>query len=150
MAAMMQRRHFLLCLVTCPLVACESAPPDGQDESTRLRLVGTWLRAYDEQGVRVRRVLVLNNDGTFQESASMQPGDGIVPQTISGGSGDWLFDGTNLKRHYRLINGKPTAAPTVPFVTFEIRFTSRTEFVGINRVRRLKVVYQRVQDGTQL
>ena len=149
MAAVMQRRHFLICLVAGPLTACDSTPPDEQDESTRQRLVGTWLRDYDERGVRVRRVLVLDDNGAFQEAASMQPGNGLAPQPLASGSGNWLFDGTNLKRHYRLINGKPTAAPTVPFATFEVRFTSRHEFIGINRVRHFEVVYARVPDGTQ-
>jgi hypothetical protein len=48
-----------------------------------------------------------------------------------------------------LINGKPTAAPIVPFATFEIRFPSRTEFIGIDRLRRRGVLYARVPEGTE-
>lgn len=149
MGAVMQRRRFLICLAACPQAGCDSTPPDDPNESTRRRLVGTWLRAYDEHGVRVRRVLVMNDNGTFQEASSMQPADLLVPKSLSNGSGVWLFDGTNLKRHYRLINGKPTAAPIVPFATFEIRFPSRTEFIGIDRVRRREVLYARVPEGTE-
>ncbi len=149
MDAVLQRRRVLICLAACPLAACDSAPPDERDESTRRRLVGTWLRAYDEQGVHVRRVLVLNDNGTFQEASSMLSGDGLITPSQASGSGDWLFDGTNLKRHYRLINGKPAAAPIVPFATFAIQFPSRTQFIGIDRVHRLEVLYARVPDGTQ-
>lgn len=70
-----------------------------------------------------------------------------LPQA-SQGSGEWVFDGTNLKRRYTLINGKPVSAPTVPFATFEIRFSSRTQFIGLDRVRKFEVVYERVSEGT--
>ena len=149
MGAVMQRRRFVVCLAACPLAACDNTPSEEKNESTRQRLVGTWLRAYDEHGTRVRRVLVLEDNGTFQEASSILPADGLVAQSLASGSGDWLFDGTNLKRHYRLINGKATAAPIVPFATFEIRFSSRTEFIGLDRVRRLEVVYERAPDGTE-
>ena len=63
MGAVMQGRRFLVCLAACPQAGCDSTPPDDPNESTRWRLVGTWLRAYDEPGVRVRRVLVMNDTG---------------------------------------------------------------------------------------
>ena len=42
------------------------------------------------------------------------------------------------------MNGKPPAAPTISFVTFELKFVSKNEFIGIDRVRRREVRYQRV------
>jgi hypothetical protein len=36
----------------------------------------------------------------------------------------------------------------MPYATFELKFPSRNEFVGIDRVRRREVQYRRVADGT--
>jgi hypothetical protein len=49
--------------------------------------VGTWLRAYKEQDVRVRRVLVMNDNGTLLEASSMQPADLLLPKSLANGSG---------------------------------------------------------------
>ncbi len=144
---MTRRRVFLMACLGASLAACDRPPEDSATDAVRERLVGTWLRAYDESGTRVRRVLVLEADGSFHEQSAVVSQDAAVPRA-SHGSGRWLFDGTNLKRHYRLVNGQPVSAPTVPFATFELRFTSRSEFVGVDRVRGRVVTYQRVADGT--
>ncbi len=138
---------FLIACLVAPLAACDHPPEDSATDTVRVRLVGTWLRAYDEAGTRVRRVLVLESDGSFHERSAVVSVDTAVPRE-SHGSGTWLFDGTNLKRHYRLVNGQPVSAPTVPFATFELRFTSRAEFVGVDRIRGRQVTYQRVAEGT--
>ena len=67
----------------------------------------------------------------------------------SQGTGLWLFDGTNLKRHYATINGKSLSAPTVPFATFEVSFPSKSEFVGVDHVHKREVHYERVAEGTE-
>jgi len=54
-----------------------------------------------------------------------------------------------FKRRYTSVDGKLPAAPTMPYATFELKFPSRNEFVGIDRVRGRKVTYERVADGTQ-
>ena len=123
---MMRRSVFLVACGVALLAACDRPPEDSPADAVRERLVGTWLRAYDESGTRVRRVLVLQADGSFHEQSVVVSQDAAVPKA-SHGSGRWLFDGTNLKRHYRLVNGQPVSAPTVPFATFELRFTSRSE-----------------------
>ena len=97
----------------------------------------------------MRRVLVLQRDGMFREMSSVLSTEPDTQPTLSTASGEWVFDGTNLKRHYRLINNKPLSAPNYPFATFEIRFPDRAHFVGLDRVRRIEVSYQRVADGTQ-
>lgn len=63
-------------------------------------------------------------------------------------SGDWLFDGINLKRRYTLIDGRRPSAPTFPYAAFEIRFESRNVFIGTDNIRKRQVRYQRVADGT--
>ncbi len=128
--------------------ACDNSPADSTTDAVQRRLAGTWLREYEEQGTRVRRILILEADGKFREMSSITLPE-AAGQRDSDGAGEWLFDGTNLKRRYALVNGKPVSAPTMPYVTFEIRFPSKSEFVGVDHVRKREVYYQRVADGTQ-
>ena len=144
---MVWRRGFLVSLPAGLLAACGDTAPDSPADQVRERLVGTWLREYEEQGMRVRRILVLEQGGNFREMSSLQPPDTAEPQ-LAQGSGAWLYDGTNLKRRYARINGQPLSAPVVPFVTFALRFTSRSQFVGVDHIRKREVSYQRVPDGT--
>lgn len=144
----MVRRFLLLAGVLSAMAACGDGPSESPAETTRGRLVGTWMRSYEEAGTRVRRVLVLEEPGGFRELSVATRSDG-QPPIESSASGDWLFDGTNLKRRYRLINGKPLSAPTIPFATFEVRFSGKSEFIGIDHVRKLEVHYERVADGTR-
>jgi hypothetical protein len=126
---------------------CDSPPDDSAAQEVREKLVGTWLRDYEEDGIKVRRVLVLEPGGHFRESSRVtEPG---TAQDSHLHAGEWLFDGTNLKRRYTSVDGKLPAAPAMPYATFELEFPSRNEFVGIDRVRGRKVTYARVADGTQ-
>ncbi len=144
----MRKRTLLLLLPGLLLAACDSAPDDSDTETVKQRLIGTWLREYDEQGAHVRRVLVLEADGKFREMSTVAAPDN--PDKVkSQGTGQWLFDGTNLKRHYASLNGKPISAPTLPFVTFQVSFPSRSEFVGVDHVHKLEVHYERVIEGTE-
>ena len=137
----------LLVLLCTQLAARDSAPCESPNEAVQGQLVGTWLREYEEQGTRVRRILVLEAQGSFREmSTVIGPGELVARE--SRGTGEWLFDGTNLKRHYASVNGKSLTAPTVPFATFEIRFASKSEFIGVDHVRKLEVRYRRVAEGT--
>ncbi len=138
----------LLALLGILLAACDSAPEDSPADAVQRRLVGTWLREYEEQGTRIRRILVLEADGKFRESSAIvTPGTSITRE--SDGAGEWLFDGTNLKRRYTRINGKPVSAPIMPYATFALSFPSKSEFVGVDHVRKRELRYQRVGEGTQ-
>src|SRR5688500_8094099 len=66
-------------------------------------LQGTWLREYSADGTRVRRILVLAPGGAFRESARVVDAAGAVTEFAH--EGTWLYDGTNLKRKYTLVNG---------------------------------------------
>ena len=145
---MMRVLWMLTVLSAMLLAACDSAPDDSDAEMVKERLVGTWLREYDEDGAHVRRVLVLDADGKFREMSTIVAASSD-DKMESRGTGRWLFDGTNLKRHYATINGKPLSAPTVPFATFEVTFPSRSEFVGVDHVHHREVHYERVSEGTE-
>ncbi|MFI5446325.1 hypothetical protein [Polaromonas sp. UC242_47] len=128
------------------LAACDRPPDDSQAEAIQLQLTGTWLRDYEENGTRVRRVLVLAPDGSFSEMSKATDHDALTAEHSH--VGEWHFDGTNLKRRYTSIDGRKPSAPAFPYTAFEIRFESRNEFIGIDNVRKREVRYQRVADGT--
>ena len=143
----MRRRRFVCAAAAASSLAagCEPAP-DPKDAAIRDRLVGTWLREYEESGTRVRRILVLEADGRFREMSHT-----LGPQeagTRHEHEGVWVYDGTNLKRRYTLMDGQQPSAPTVPFAAFQIEFTSPREFVGTDNLRRRQLRYHRVPDGT--
>ena len=127
------------------LAGCQPSP-DTAATDIRERLVGTWLRDYEEDGTHVRRILVLQGDGHFREmSRTLGPQEAGTQHEHEG---EWLYDGTNLKRRYTRIDGKPPGAPTVPFAAFQIEFKTSHEFVGVDNVRRRELRYRRVPDGT--
>jgi hypothetical protein len=105
-------------------------------------LQGTWLREYTSEGVQVRRVLTLTPRGEFQESARVTDAAGRVTEFVH--EGTWLYDGTNLKRKYTSMNGKPPSRLNVPFATFEIAFESRNEFTGVDHIHDHRIRYRRV------
>ena len=140
---------FRLCAVLMlgALAACNGPPDDSHAEDVQLQLTGTWLRDYEENGTRVRRVLVLAQDGQFGEMSTVTLRDGMLVQHHH--TGEWHFDGTNLKRRYTSIDGQKPSAPKFPYAAFEVRFESRNEFIGTDNVRKRQVRYRRVADGTQ-
>jgi hypothetical protein len=127
--------------------ACEGPPGEPLAEAVQDRLVGTWLREYREEAVTVRRVLVLERAGSFQERTIVRRAG--LPPVAHAHQGEWLFDGTNLKRRYTLVDGRLPAAPMVPFATLQLEFPSRREFIGVDNVRRRAVRYERVPEGTE-
>ena len=129
--------------LTC---ACSQPPDDSVQQQVQERLVGTWLREYHDGSAKVRRVLVLNSDGRFSERAVATAAGALVAEHSH--AGEWRFDGTNLKRRYTRMNGRKPSAPTVPFLTFEVRFESPDDLVGVDNVRRHQVRYRRVVEGT--
>jgi hypothetical protein len=112
----------------------------------RQQLQGTWLREYGEKGTQVRRLLALDAGGAFRESVRVvEPSGGVTEYRHEG---TWLFDGTNLKRKYTLMNGQPPSRLNVPFATFEIAFESRNAFTGVDHIHHHEVHYRRVAFDT--
>ena len=129
------------------LAACIRPPDDSPATEGQRQLTGTWLREYREGEVRVRRVLVLDPGGRFTEAVvATEPAGTLLSKRHSG---EWHFDGTNLKRRYTLIDGRQPSAPAFPYAAFQIQFESRNVFVGTDNVRRRQVRYERVSEGTQ-
>ena len=56
----MRRLGFLIAalILLQTLAACEGAPSDSPTDAIGERLIGSWLREYEEAGVRVRRIEV--------------------------------------------------------------------------------------------
>jgi hypothetical protein len=134
------------------LATCAPPPPLSQAdapsaEDTAQRLQGTWLREYRTQGTQVRRVLDLHSDGSFEEMLRATDEAGTVTQQVHEGS--WLYDGTNLKRKYTLVNGQPPSRLNLPFATFEVHFESRNAFVGVDHIHGNRISYQRVAPQTR-
>ena len=130
------------------LLACDSAPYDASADEVQRRLVGSWLRDYQQDGARVRRMLVLDADGHFTETARVVDAAGAVSEHLH--AGQWLFDGVNLKRKYTSVDGRPPSRLTLPYATFALRFESNREFTGRDNLRKREVRYQRVDDGSTL
>jgi len=126
--------------------AAGSAMQERSTRETREMLEGTWLREYSVLGTRARRVLVLEPDGEFRETVRAVGAGGEVLQESH--EGTWLYDGTNLKRKYTLMNGEPPSRLRMPFATFEIAFDSRNEFHGVDHVRGHRIRYRRVPAET--
>lgn len=122
-------------------------PDDSAVQETRERLAGTWLREYREGEVHVRRVLVLGPAGLFTESV-VASAPGGTPLRNSH-SGEWHYDGMNLKRRYTLIDGRKPSAPAFPYAAFQVAFESRHVFVGTDNIRRRQIRYERVSEGTE-
>jgi hypothetical protein len=137
-------------LATCNAVQPGSAPDTAAErraEEVRDLLPGTWLREYTSQDVRVRRVLRLQRDGAFHEAVrGVDPAGHVIDHLHEG---TWLYDGTNLKRKYTLVDGNPPSRLNLPLATFEIAFETRNEFVGVDHIHRNRVVYQRVPGDTR-
>lgn len=156
------RGHALLgaaaLLVGLLLKLSHPAPPDptSRDHGVAAildpaeRLPGTWLREHPIEGQRatVRRILRLEQGGAFREQVRIVHESGAV--TVHDHAGTWLYDGTNLKRRYTVMNGRPPSRLKLPFATFEIRFESKNEFVGVDHIHRNKIRYERVPPETEL
>ena len=137
-----------MALLGALLSGCERTPADTDADNVRERLIGYWLRDYDEGALHVRRVLELRPNGQFVESVRAVDAQGQA--TLLANQGEWLFDGSNLKRRYTLLDGKAIRAPFAPFATFEIKFESNREFIGLDHVHKRSVRYLRVSDSTTL
>lgn len=137
------------------LSTCEGPLSDAASKANASRdaeyaeqlLPGTWLREYSAQGVTARRVLTLGTDRAFREQVRVIDRAGSVTKHLH--QGTWLYDGTNLKRKYTLVDGESPSRLNAPFATFQIRFESRNEFLGVDHVHGNRVLYRRVAPDTQ-
>ncbi|HZY20191.1 MAG TPA: hypothetical protein VFE82_17100 [Ramlibacter sp.] len=139
-----------LMLAAGALGGCDQGPPlepAPSAEEVQERLGGTWLREVSEQGITARRVLALQPDGSFREWVRVVDGNGQA--TNSAHEGTWLYDGSNLKRKYTLVDGRPPSRLNLPFATFEITFESRNEFVGVDHIHGNRIRYRRVPPETR-
>ena len=134
----------IIAAVTVILGACDDAQ-SRKTEEARQKLVGTWLREFDAEGVHGRRLLVLGEDGKFSEVLVAQFGDGHIGRSER--SGEWFFDGTNLKRRYTHEDGRQLTN-NFAFVTFEITVLTPRDFEGKNHVQGEQISYRRVAPGT--
>lgn len=116
-------------------------------QDTEDLLEGAWLREYTADGMKIRRVLTLAADGSFREAVRAVDPFGAETHLVH--EGTWFYDGTNLKRRYTLMNGKPPSRLNVPFATFEIAFETRNEFRGIDHIHRNRILYRRVNADAQ-
>jgi hypothetical protein len=122
---------------------------DGRSSDAQGRLLGTWLRETQEQGVSARHLLVLEPGGVFHETVRVVDGRGVATRFTHAGT--WLYDGTNLKRRYTLVNGEPPSRLNgPPFATFEIAFASRNAFDGVDHIHGNRIAYRRVAPETNL
>ena len=128
--------------------AAPGAPTDSVEAAVQQDLQGSWLREYEEGGVRARRLLLLDANGSFREMVRVTDAAGGVTEHQH--EGTWLYDGTNLKRKYTSMDGRPPSRLNLPFAAFEVKFVSKNEFIGIDNVHHNEVRYRRVQPETLL
>lgn len=130
-------------LLGISLGGCED-PEALKANETAQKLAGTWLREIEVSDAKARRVLVLRADGKFRESLVAVFVDGRKAKEER--SGEWTFDGKNLKRRYTHEDGRQIG--NYNFVTFELTSFSGREFEGKNHVQGEEIHYRRVAEGT--
>jgi hypothetical protein len=137
-------------LSTCDparLGSASEAAPGLSAQEIELALQGTWLREVAADGVQARRVLTLGPDHVFRESVRAVDARGAVLEQQH--EGTWFYDGTNLKRKYTAMDGKPPSRLRLPFATLQVVFDNRNEFRGIDHIGGHRVRYRRVLPGTR-
>jgi hypothetical protein len=146
----------LVALAASALLSMWQAPgPGGEVMSAsgflgdpQVLLPGTWLRESRIDGISTRRILTLDPDHRFREVVRVIDAAGRSTDFVH--EGTWLYDGTNLKRKYTLMNGQPPSRLNLPFATFQITFDSPREFRGVDHIRGHRIEYRRVAPDTQL
>ena len=109
-----------------------SALTPGSRAEVQQQLQGTWMRETVVDGVQARGVLRLQPAGAFTESVAVAGADGVVRHFEHAGT--WLYDGTNLKRKYTSMNGRPPSRLNLPFATLQVTFDSRNDFTGVDHI----------------
>jgi hypothetical protein len=131
--------------ISFTLVGCEDVRAVKANETTQ-KLVGTWLREMEHGGQKARRVLVLGADRKFSEILVVELSEGKHGKSES--SGEWSFDGTNLKRRYTHEDGRQLSG-NFNFATFALTSVSDTAFEGRNHAMGEEIAYRKVPEGTK-
>lgn len=135
----------LAVLVLSVLVAACSDADTQRGEDISGRLIGTWLRESEGEGLKVRRVVILEKGGTFQEAVKVLAADGSARSEAT--AGDWIFDGENFKRRYRTVNGKRVSG--IQFATYQLISLTDTQLVCIDHLEgKREIRFRRVAEGT--
>lgn len=133
-------------LVLTLLVGCDNEE-SARNEETRSRLVGTWLSESDSAGAKSRRVVSLGQDGKFADRIHTKAADGQSERLDY--TGEWSYDGTNLKRRYLQENGRSFAGGKIRYATQPLVSVSASELVTRDTAEGVELVYRRVPEGTQ-
>lgn len=124
------------------LAACDNAET-ARVESTRAKLIGTWLQESDSGGRKYRRVLVLGQDGNFTDQVAIVTA--AAKEQVEFG-GEWSYDGSNLKRRFLRENGRQYSGGGMRFATFPLISVSESELVLDDNIRNEKATYRRVAE----
>lgn len=137
-------------LSTCRLPGpdAEVTSPTGFAADPESLLPGTWVRESQAGGATVRHVLALGADHRFRESVRVVDAAGRVRDYVH--EGTWLYDGTNLKRKYTSMDGRPPSRLNLPFATFQITFDSPRSFSGVDHIHGHRIEYRRAAADAQL
>ena len=141
-------RHGLLFVILGAISAtsCDVSTPKPTTD-IRERLVGTWLSELDEDGGRIRSVVTLNQEGKFREVEKIFEPNGQTK--LATHTGEWFFDGTNFKRKYTSSNGQSLSNSQFAYVTYAVKSSTNSEFVGADNVRQKEVRFVRADAETQ-
>ncbi|MEJ8853156.1 hypothetical protein WKW79_01165 [Variovorax robiniae] len=130
----------LLALLLACLAACDPSRP-AATANLRAQLIGTWLSESEEEGIRTCTVLELAEPGEFREIEKIDDGKGSPREVRT--SGEWSFDGTNLKRKYTRRQGQPLPMNYFATTGYAIHMTSNDRFVGVDNLRHRSVSFER-------
>jgi hypothetical protein len=96
--------------------------------------------------MKIRLVVALEKDGTFQQAVKVFEPDGSIG--IETTAGDWFFDGETFKRRYRTVNGRRVSG--IQFASYELISLTDTELACVDHLTegKRKMRFRRVPDGT--
>lgn len=142
----MARTLFLSIAALLLLAGCENADSSRMEE-TRNKLVGTWLREDGSDGDNSRRVLYLGANGKFVDSISRSTSEGRMERTEF--SGEWSYDGKNLKRRFLQENGRQFSGGRIRYATFALVSAQASEFVVNDNIVGREVRYRKTLEEAQ-
>lgn len=143
----MRNTWLAILFVAAHVAACSDAE-SGRVNETQAQLVGTWLLESEAGSVKSRRVLALERDGKFIDRFTVTTSGGN-PEKLEY-AGEWSFDGMNLKRRFLQENGRQYSGGKIRFATFPLISVSANELVVDDNIQGRKLIFGRVQKGTQL
>lgn len=132
-----------LLLVSFFLFGCDNAEKVRIEDTTE-KLAGTWLQSGTEVE-QYRRVLSLSKDGKFVDRLSIQKSDSKTEKIEL--TGEWTYDGINLKRRFLSENGQKFSGGTLRYLTFQVISVTDKEII-LKSKEALNINYLRVAEGT--